>query len=429
MSIAFAPDRAPFSFRLPPFGQMTVVTPGRPLRICQVVPYDLDENGGVKHHAVQLARALRAKGDEVTIVGPSVGATVGSQVRGFKGVFNIPSNGSANRIGLFTSFAEVWRFFRASRFDVVQVHEPVVPMLACWAILSSPGSARVATFHSFAERPSRALTAFARVFAATQAPAYHAATAVSEPASAFAGMLWRQPRTIVPNGVSMEAFTPPDGPRLPGPTRLLFVGRLGDKRKGFDQMLGAYRTLRARGVNLVLDVVGELGGAAPPPAVPGLTYHGALPLDALAERYRRCDLFVAPSTGQESFGIVLLEAMASARPIVCSDIVGYRGTVAPSGTRLVAPNSAAALADAIAELAARPEVWPAMGQANLKRARGFSWDDIARRTRSVYLEAISARIAKRTPRRHSARGRLEDVDRRQPAALRASDHASGSESD
>ena len=69
----------------------------------------------------------------------------------------------------------------------------------------------------------------------------------------------------------------------------------------------------------------------PSPCRPaGLTYHGAASFDVLAERYRRCDVFVAPSTGQESFGIVLLEAMSAARPIICSDIVGYRLTVAPA---------------------------------------------------------------------------------------------------
>jgi phosphatidylinositol alpha-mannosyltransferase len=393
-SVATARDGGAFAWRGAPARPSVVGVEERPLRICQVVPYALDENGGVKHHAVQLARSLRAAGDEVTIVGPSLRTATDDHVRGFKGVVNITSNGSANRIGLFTSFAEVWAFFRASRFDVVHVHEPVVPMLGCWALLSSRGSARVATFHSFAERPSSALGAFAKIFAAVQVGAFHAATAVSEAASSYAGTFWPQARSIVPNGVSIETFRPPAGERAPGPTRLLFVGRLGDKRKGFEQMLGAYRMLRAHDVDVVLDVVGELGGADRPPRMPGLTYHGAVPLRTLVERYRQCDLFVAPSTGQESFGIVLLEAMATARPIVCSDILGYRRTVTPLGARLVAAGETAGLAHAIQELAARPDLWPAMGRANLKRARDFSWNDVARQMRNVYLEAMAATAAK-----------------------------------
>jgi phosphatidylinositol alpha-mannosyltransferase len=359
-----------------------------------VVPYALDENGGVKHHAVQLARALRATGDQVTIVGPSPRSTTEDHVRGFRGVISVTSNGSANRIGLLASLPEVWRFFHAHRFDVVHVHEPEVPLLGCWALLSSLGSARVASFHSFAERSRLVLGALARIFASVQAPAFHAATAVSEAASSYAGTFWRQPRSIVPNGVSIETFTPPTDQRMPGATRLLFVGRLGDKRKGFVNMLAAYQALRAHNVDVALDVVGELGGASPPPSLPGLTYHGALPLGALAERYRHCDLFVAPSTGQESFGIVLLEAMASARPIICSDIVGYRPTVTASGSRMVTPNHPAALAGAIADLAARPDLWPAMGEANLARAREFSWKHVARQMRSVYLDAMATKSAR-----------------------------------
>ena len=101
-------------------------------------------------------------------------------------MFNVTSNGSANRIGLFASLPEVWRFFRAARFDVVHIHEPLVPLLGCWSILSSTGSARVATFHSFAERPRVALGIFAKALASVQAPAFQAATAVSDAANTYA---------------------------------------------------------------------------------------------------------------------------------------------------------------------------------------------------------------------------------------------------
>jgi phosphatidylinositol alpha-mannosyltransferase len=371
----------------------------RRLRICQVVPYALDENGGVKHHALQLAAALAAAGDEVTVIGPSTRSSTKGRVRSFRGVFNITSNGSANRIGLFASLPEVREFFRSTDFDLVQVHEPLVPLLGWWAILSASHCARVATFHSYAERPRRALALFAKLVGTVQTPAFHAATAVSEMASAYAGTFWSQPRSIVPNGVCTETFTPPTSARTPGPVRLLFVGRLGDRRKGLATMLAAYQILRSRNVEVALDIVGELGSSAPPPALPGLSYHGPVSREALAERYRRCDVFVAPSTGQESFGIVLLEAMATARPVVCSDIDGYRSTVTEIGSRLVTPSDAPALAGTIADLVARRDLWAAMGKANLARARAFSWRRIARDMRGVYLKALAVSEARATGRR------------------------------
>src|SRR5204862_7264267 len=139
----------------------------------------------------------------------------------------------------------------------------------------------------------------------------------------------------------------------------------------------AYAGLLARRLPVTLDVVGELGQAEPPPSLPGLTYHGAVAFERLSQLYRSCDVFVAPSTGQESFGIVLLEAMACARPVVCSDIPGYRQVVDPDGSRLVPPGDAGQLADAIAELARQPDLRRRMGASNCARARAYDWSLVA----------------------------------------------------
>jgi len=136
---------------------------------------------------------------------------------------------------------------------------------------------------------------------------------------------------------------------------------VGDPRKGLRHLLVAYDQLRARGVAATLDIVGELGGATPPSPRHGLTYHGPLHLADLLAHYRACDVFVAPSTGQESFGIVLLEAMACGRPVVCSDIEGYRRTVDPQGALLLPPGDADALAQGLAELAGQPARRQRMG--------------------------------------------------------------------
>lgn len=362
----------------------------RPLRICQVVPYDIAERGGVKHHAVQLAQALRAAGDEVVTIGPASRPHAEPHVVVFTGAANIRANGSDNRLGMFVSPWQVREFFRRQPFDVVHLHEPQLPLLPHWAVRFTPRSAHVATFHAYSERPSAVLVQLSRFSGARQSAAFQVSTAVSEEAASYARRSWPHAMIIVPNGVPVEVFTPPRAARPPGPVRLLFVGRIGDTRKGFDLLYRAFARLQARGLDCRLDVVGELGRAKPPAPLPGLTYHGPLPLQALIERYRDCDVFVAPSTGQESFGIVLLEAMATARPVICSDIPGYRRAASPQGARLVPPHDADALEQAIADFAAHPGLWGSMGAANHARARLFDWTAIARQMRAIYRRALVA---------------------------------------
>ncbi|HEY6033843.1 MAG TPA: glycosyltransferase family 4 protein, partial [Kofleriaceae bacterium] len=315
-----------------------------------MVTYDLAApGGGVKHHAQQLATALRRGGDHVTIVGPASAPIDEPFTHGFSGVINIPANGSDNQLGIFVQPWQVARFFRRNAFDVIHIHEPAQPALSYWSVWATRSVPHVATFHAYAEAEAKAFTLTRQLWGRTMFPWFQRAIAVSEAAATYASAVWKRPLAIIPNGVPTNVFAAAPVKPHAGPVKLLFVGRLGDTRKGAPYLFDAYRMLRERGVDVSLDVAGELGNAEPPPAIDGLTYHGAVSLPRLVELYRDCDVFVAPSTGQESFGIVLLEAMASAKPIVCSDIAGYRQVATTDGAHLVPPKSAVALADAIAE--------------------------------------------------------------------------------
>ena len=125
------------------------------MRICIVVPYDMAEEGGVKRHAFHLAAAMRRAGDEVEVVGPLSEGDPPPHVRGFGGVVNIPANGSDNHMAMLVPPWTVGRFLRERRFDVVHLHEPMVPMLSYYALWLSPKAAHVATFHMY-RKPSRA---------------------------------------------------------------------------------------------------------------------------------------------------------------------------------------------------------------------------------------------------------------------------------
>ena len=133
-----------------------------------------------------------------------------------------------------------------------------------------------------------------------------------------------------------------------------------------------------------------------------MTFHGPVSSETeLAEHYRRCDVFVAPSTGQESFGIVLLEAMACGRPVVCSDIPGYRQVVDPAGSLLVPPGNAGELARTIAALAGQPERRRRMGALNCARAQAYDWGLMARQVRAEYVAAITVRHGEARARAHA----------------------------
>jgi phosphatidylinositol alpha-mannosyltransferase len=167
------------------------------------------------------------------------------------------------------------------------------------------------------------------------------------------------------------------------------VGRTSDERKGFDYLLAAVVRSRQLGIDVELHVVGEQEPQMVRRLPHYVTHHGPLSEAELSVQYRTCDVFVAPSTGQESFGLVLLEAMSAARPIICSDIEGYRRVANPNGTQWVPPRCAELLSDAIAALAAQPERRRKMGESNAKYVKRFEWSLITPRIREEYLRTIA----------------------------------------
>jgi phosphatidylinositol alpha-mannosyltransferase len=375
-----------------------------PLRVCMVAPYDLAARGGVKHHIVGLAKALRARGDSVTILGPASQPVHEEGVVTTGGIISLESNGSANEMPLFASPFETLNFFQNQPFDVIHIHEPSIPSLAYWATWLTPGIPKLCTFHAYADAPPLLLRIGQKFFGALQFPFYARGLAVSQAAAEYAARAWKRPLSIVPNGVDPELFSPgaETEPR-PRALRLLFVGRLGDTRKGWRVMLDAYQRLLANGANVRLDVVGDESGLPALPALPGLRAHGPLALSALVERYRACDLFVAPSLSQESFGIVLLEAMATGRAIICSDIRGYREVAKPEGAAFVRPNDPALLASTITALALDPARRAAMQAFNLASVSAYRWPALAERVREHYLAAMaSARRSRSLAQRDAA---------------------------
>lgn len=364
------------------------------MRVALVCPYDMDAPGGVQQHVHHLADALRAQGDDVTIVAPggrSRGAlvSVGPSVR-------VPFNDSVAPIGLRPDVARrTVRALRELRPDVVHVHEPAVPWVSLASTAWSPAPV-VATFHAWSDRALVYRTAGRVVRRALRR--IDASLAVSPAAAAYHGAaLGRRPEsfTIVPNGVDVARFrdaTP--FPQMGDHPSLLFVGRL-EPRKGLDQLLHAFSSLKATRPDLRLYVVGDgpdrdrSQQLLPARLRSDVVFLGRVDDDELPRFYASCDLFVAPALGGESFGIVLIEAMAAGCPVVASDIPGYASVVTDGvDGRLVPPSDPAALADAIASLLDNPSLARALATAASAGVDEYDWSTVAGRVRAIYQQVV-----------------------------------------
>jgi phosphatidylinositol alpha-mannosyltransferase len=206
---------------------------------------------------------------------------------------------------------------------------------------------------------------------------------------------------IVPNGVDLDRFSVRRGPGRARKT-MLFVGRL-EPRKGFEDAVLAFEALACGSPNLDLHVVGT-GPAQDairhlaPSLRERVTMFGAVSDDNLPRHYAAADLFVAPSTGRESFGVVLLEAMASGLPIVTSDIDGYREVVRHEREGLlVPPSDPLAVADAVLRLIGDDVLARRLGDAGRIRARDYAWTRVAREVEAIYIAALGPRLALTVP--------------------------------
>lgn len=365
------------------------------MRILLACPYAWDAPGGVQVHVRQLALRLRAQGHEVLVVAPSSTRPADAFVRAAGRPIRIPYNESIAPIAPTPrAFAVTREALRSFRPDVVHVHEPFVPGPSMFAALSR-GAPVVATFHAYADR-SLLLNAGAPLLrriwkrlAARIAVSAAAAEFVSRPMGAGA-------LQIVPNGADVEMFSSAAPARLPEGRPILFVNRL-DPRKGFRVMIGAFRLLASERSDVLLVVAGDGAerpalGELPAEARGRVVMLGNVPHDLLPPYHAASEVFCAPATGRESFGIVLVEAMAAGLPVIASDIPGYREVVRDGiDGLLVPPRDPGVLAEAIAGVLDQPDVAKGFGEAGRERAKRYSWDTVAGEIEDVYRGVAGAR--------------------------------------
>lgn len=362
------------------------------MKIGLVTPYIYPIPGGVNEHVRYLYENLRLHGHDVRIISSSHGlqrASEGDVIRLGKG-FSMPTNGSVGTITVSPRYVGlVDDMLDRERFDVLHFHEPFVPFLSL-ILLRRSRSVNIATFHAYAGF-SPAYEFGGRVMQG-HAARLHGRIAVSAAARHFIDRYFPGDYKIIPNGVDVDRYrrAVPLARWQDGTQNLLFVGR-HEPRKGLLDLLKAYRILRKTGRRCRLLIVGsgpqerEARRYVMTRRLAGVEFLGRVTDGEKAQLFRTADVFVAPATGRESFGIVLLEAMAAGAPIVASDIHGYKGVVKRGEQGLlVPPGEPRELAAAIGRLLADEELRAAMSASGMARAEAFGWERVTDRVEAYY---------------------------------------------
>ncbi|MEO0071576.1 MAG: glycosyltransferase family 4 protein [candidate division WOR-3 bacterium] len=361
--------------------------------------------GGIAEHIYHLAMELRRQGDDVKILTTKFGGRtlaclekVPDEDKIFRvgrGIL-IRSNKSFARVPVaIRPCARVKRFFEKEKFDIIHLHGSLAPTLPLVALRVSR-AINVFTFHATHEKSIA--YALSRSFLLPYFRAIHGLVAVSPAARDSAAKYFPGDFRIIPNGVDVEFFSPNVAPILEldnGRPKILFLGRF-EPRKGLKYLLMALPDIVGEVPDVQLVVVGTglfgyaYKGYLPKEVEDHVHWAGLVPNEERPRYYRSCDVFCSPAIGHESFGIVLLEAMATARPVVASDITGYR-TVLTSGEQgfLVPPREPKALAQALIKILKDKELAQRMGEAGRKRALEFSWSNVASQVKELYKELLA----------------------------------------
>jgi len=359
------------------------------VRVALVCPYSLGVPGGVQAQVTGLARALQRLGHQVEVLAPGPfqggGAAEGLAVRDLGRAVLVPANGSRSPVAPFPWAG--WRALSAlarGGFDVVHLHEPLVPGPSSAVLRRFGGAPLVATFHRAGASPAYRLWGLG-----LRGPARRLAVAcaVSPEAAATAAAVVGGEYRILPNGVCLDAYERAEPRPAPGPT-VAFVGR-HEARKGLDVLLAAYDRL-PEGTRLWVASSGPQTGRlkAMSAGRAGIEWLGPVTDEEKASLLKGAHVVCAPARGGESFGLVLLEAMAAGTPVVASDIPGFASVAGPGRCALlVPPGDPEALARALTLVLQDRELAEQLRLAGLARAKELSMDSLARRYLAVYEEA------------------------------------------
>ncbi|MBM3141236.1 MAG: glycosyltransferase family 4 protein [Chloroflexi bacterium] len=393
------------------------------MKVALVSPYDWHTPGGVNAHVGPLADQLRLLGHEVRVLAPASRPVADPDVITIGRPLPVHASGSVVRISLNPRLGrQVREVLERERFDVVHMHEPLMPVLPIQVLRHSraanPGVVNVGTFHARKDGGNR-LYSYGRRLLKRWFRELDGKIAVSPPAAQYVERYFPGYYNIIPNGIDVAHWANPELQPIPelddGLTNILFVGR-AEKRKGLGYLLRAFGVVNARHPATRLIVVGpdsrarrryrasvERSGRRGVVWVDGPSY------DELPRYHRTADVFCSPATSHESQGYVLLEAMAAGLPVVASNIEGY-ASVITHGVEglLVHPRDAIDLANGLTALVRDADRRAALAAAGRHRVEEYSWPHVSQQVISYYERLVDQQ-------RHYRRVHHAAVARRAPA--------------
>ncbi|QUR67145.1 glycosyltransferase family 4 protein [Mycobacterium spongiae] len=369
------------------------------MRIGMVCPYSFDVPGGVQSHVLQLAEVMRGRGHEVSVLAPaSPHATLPDYVVSGGKAVPIPYNGSVARLRFGpATHRKVKKWLAEGDFDVLHLHEPNAPSLSMLALNIAHGPI-VATFHTSTTK-SLTLTVFQGILRPMHEKIF-GRIAVSDLARRWQMEALGSDAVEIPNGVDVDYFA--SATRLEAYPRrgktVLFLGRYDEPRKGMAVLLDALPRVVERFADVQLLIVGrgdedqlrsQAGGL-----VRNLRFLGQVDDAGKASAMRSADVYCAPNTGGESFGIVLVEAMAAGTPVVASDLDAFRRVLRGGVAGCLVPvDDAAALAAALISVLEDDALRERYVAAGAEAVRGYDWSVVAGQIMRVY-ETVAGSGAK-----------------------------------
>ncbi len=371
------------------------------MKIALVSPYDFAHPGGVVLHISCLEHYFTRMGHEVKVIAPASRAVpdFGDRFIPIGRPRPIPSSGSIARVTISIWLApKIRAVLEREKFDIIHFHEPLMPML-CTSILRLSKTANVGTFHASYGKPGYNFARpIGRWILRRWFRKLDGKIAVSKPAMEFASANFPGYYNIIPNGVDVGHFSPDVAPIeefKDGKLNILFVSRL-EKRKGLNYLLEAFKQVKEEIPDSRLIIVGpgtrlrrKYERYVARSGLKDVVFVGLVSYDELPRYYQTADVFCAPAIGSESFGIILLEAMAMSKPIVASNIEGYASVISHGvDGLLVPPADKNKLAQALISLLNDEALRKEMGAKGRIKALEHSWERISQRVFDYYVRVL-----------------------------------------